>query len=554
MITPTTAIHQIDASLKKIGFEYKGPGACDYEGCISVHGKKVDIRLEVPDTLFVQKAKAYLLDRSQVPIEILAHIESEDGICYMSGAGLPLDMYEPGQAILRVLEEVKRTIELSFRGRGLLEVVDEYQMYWNSKFDVRVMLPRDLTPGIYDAKSFFATQGDDVLFVAVATEPTMAGYEPKHVASCQVWYTENAIGPTNTIRVPKTLAALKQWFSQQKLAPEMAWEKLERILYAEEMLFFASSNALVGLALEMPKPIKSALKDRRIRKEKLPEVLRADADKIAVEHYSGSWCSIRDVASRNYLGSQNMQDMSIALVGCGTIGSHLARMLVQSGAGGGKKITLIDNQMLSIGNIGRHLLGFSDVGKMKASALKAELERFHPDVKVSAIEGDALGNWGIIQQHDLLIDATGEWNVQSAINDNFLNKRGDTLKAVLHTWIFMNGAGVQSFLNLGDDFACFRCLKPDLNGPWRFPAGDEHEELNLQPASCGDGSYVPFSVDAATMAASLANRAALDWASGKAGKRLRTVIVDLDRGRSQKPVSPQPSDRCPACSSLRRSG
>jgi len=553
MMNPISAIQHIDASLKRIGFAYKGPGACDYEGCVSVHGKKVDIRLEVPDVLFVQKAKAYLLDRSQVPIEILAHIESEDGICYMSGAGLPLDMYEPGQAVLRVLEEVRRTIELSYRGRGLLEVVDEYQMYWNSKFDVRIMLPRNLAPGIHDAKSFFATQGDNVLFVAVAKEPSIAGYEIKHAAQCQVWYTKNAISPSKTIRVPKTLSSLKQWFLSQKLESEMRWEKAEDVLYAEQMLFFASPNALVGIALEMPKPLKSAIKDRRIRKEKLPEMLRAGAEKIAVEHYSGSWCSIRDVASRNYLGSEKMQDVSIALVGCGTIGSHLARMLVQSGAGSGKKITLIDNQMLSIGNIGRHLLGFSDVGKMKSTALKTELERFHPDVKISAIEGDVLANWGIVQQHDLLIDATGEWNVQAALNDNFLHRHGDRLKAVLHSWIFMNGAGVQSFLNLGDDFACFRCLKPQLDGPWRYPAGDEHDALNLQPASCGDGSYIPFSVDASTMAASLANRAVLDWANGKAGKRLRTVVVDPERGRFQKPVSPQPSDRCPACSSLRRS-
>lgn len=547
----TSAIQNIDASLKKLGFIYKGPGPCDYEGSVSVHGKRVDIRLEVPDTRFVKKAKAYLLDRSQVPIEILAHIESENGICYMSGAGLPLDMYEPGQAILRILEEVRQTIELSYRGRGVLEIIDEYQMYWNSQFNVRMMLPRNLAPGIYDAKSFFAKNGDDTLFFAVAEKPSISGYKTEHVVPCQVWYTKNPISPTKMVRVPKKLSSLKQWFLDQTLETGMTWGKVEEILYAEKMLFFASSNALVGIALELPKAIKSALKDRRIRKEKLPEFLRADAEKITVTHYSGSWCNIKDVTSRNYLGSEKMQDVSIALVGCGTIGSHLARMLVQSGAGGGKKITLIDNQILSIGNIGRHLLGFSDVGKMKSSALKAELERFHPDVNVSAIEGDVLASWGVIQQHDLLIDATGEWNVQVAINDSFLNKRGDKLKAVLHSWIFMNGAGVQSFLNLGDDFACFRCLKPDLDGPWRYPAGNENDELNLQPASCGDGSYIPFSVDASTSAASLTNRAVLDLVSGKVGKRLRTIVVDFERGRYQKPVSPQPSDRCPACSSLR---
>jgi molybdopterin/thiamine biosynthesis adenylyltransferase len=226
-------------------------------------------------------------------------------------------------------------------------------------------------------------------------------------------------------------------------------------------------------------------------------------------------------------------------------------MLIQSGSGVGAAFTLFDNQVLSEGNIGRHLLGFGDIGKSKATALKAELERFHPQVTVHAYAEDATALWNRLAMHDLIIDATGEWNIQNVLNEQFLENTASKTSALLHAWVFMNGAGAQSFLNMRDELACLRCLKPQFDGPWRYPAGDEREELNLQPASCGDGAFVPFSVDASCMDASLANRAALDWAGGKPGYRLRTVQVDPDRGRYHKPVSPKPVAQCPACVSRR---
>jgi len=547
----TKATQIIDATLRTRSFEYIGPGSCDYQGPVSVHGKKVEIKLFIPDVHFSSKAKAYLVDREQIPLETLAHIESEDGICYASGAGLPLDIYEPGQAVLRILAEIERTLELSYKGRARQEVVDEYQSYWDADLDIRVFFPRSLNNGIYKAWSFFAYVDDQPLFLGIHDKKKLRGYVTKHTSPAQIWYLPHNIGPANSIKIPSTLAELETWLSGQPLTSSMTWVKAEKLLIERGTLVIAAPNAVVGFDLEIPKILTAAVQRGGIRKVKLPEIVRGKKHEINLNRYSGTWCSMEDIASRNYLDSANLQNTSIALVGCGTIGSHLARMLVQSGAGTNGKLTLFDNQLLSAGNIGRHFLGFSAVGEKKATALKKELERFHPQVNVHAVADDALAKWDMLQKHDLIIDATGEWNVQSALNDNFLNNQGGKLKGILHSWIFMNGAAVQSFLNLNDEFACFRCLKPKFDGPWRYPAGDEDDELNLQPASCGEGSYVPFSVDASTMAASLANRALLDWAEGKPGKRLRTVIVDIDRGRGQRPVSPKPSVQCPACGSKR---
>ncbi|KZB70806.1 MULTISPECIES: ThiF family adenylyltransferase [Thalassospira] len=550
----TQSIQIIEATLLDKGFKYIGPGPSDYSGVLDVNGKQIDVKLSISDVRFAEKPRVSLTDRSQIPLETLAHIDSGDGgICYVSGAGLPLDMYQPGEAILRVLEEVTRTLGLSYKGRAQQEFIDEYQLYWRAKYGASVFLPRSSATGVVETSAFFAKKDGKAEFIAIRSSKNLSGYTLSFFAEAQIWSLSENIGPSVKIKVPLYYSELNDWLSSQKLAAEMSWSKAENLLLNEGLLILAAPNAVVGLQLEVPAHLKSAVDRKRIRKRKLADLLRKNQKNLKLLRYSCSWCSLEDIASRNCLGSQNLKETSVALVGCGTIGGHLAKMLIQSGVGSSGKLSLFDRDRLAEGNIGRHLLGFGDIGKNKALAVKAELERFHPDVQVFAHTGDAMTMWGQLKQHDIIIDATGEWNVQTAINDSFLNEDRGNVKALIHSWVFMNGAAVQSFLNLGDDYACFRCLKPDFAGQWRYPAGNEDEPLNLMPASCGDGAYVPFSVDVSTMAASLANKAVLDWATGNPGPRLRTVVIDFQRGRTQKPVSPTPSKLCPACSHSRGS-
>ncbi|TCV75940.1 E2/UBC family protein [Neorhizobium sp. S3-V5DH] len=541
-----SALQNIDATLQRIGFQYTGSGVADYSGSISVHGQPIDISLSIPDVSFVQKPRVFLKDRSQIPLETLAHVESGDGICYASGAGLPIDLYRPGEAILRILDEVKRTLELSYRGRAKLEIVDEYQQYWYPKLGVQVLLPKQQSSGGTDGFVFFASRNGQVEFLCLDRRPALRGYDVTFPEPARLRCVSEKLGPGGGIRAPKTLEDLRRWVDGQP-ALGVNWQVIFNELCQGLTVFFAGPNAFVGVKMEVPKEIATAILRKSIRKQSLTKLLVNRMDKVSVERYAGNWSSLDHVSSRNIPERDNFKNISVALIGGGTIGGYLSRLLVQSGAGMDGRLSIFDNQLLSEGNIGRHVLGFEYIGKPKALALKAELERFHPQVSVRAFNENALDCWSQIANCDLIIDATGEWNVQSALNDRFLAGRDFRAAALLHTWIFMNGAGVQSFLNLRDGLACFRCLKTSFDGRWRYPAGDERHVLNVQPASCGDGSYVPFSADAAVMAASLANRAALDWVSAKPGARLRTIAVDLERGRYQKPVSPTALKSCPAC-------
>lgn len=546
-----SALRVIDSTLRHIGFVPTGPGPCDYDGTILVHGKPVSVAISIPDVQFVQKPRIHLKDRSQIPVETLAHIEEQTGICYSSGAGLPLDIYNPGQAILRVLEEAKNTLELSYGGRGQAELIDEYQHYWRSTLPARCFIARSSLSVKSNAYTFIACEGSTPKFLALAAASTLRGYEAKATRPAKIWRLDGRLGPAGSMFAPSTLADLKIWFHSQPELKHELWDEAFQILLDGQMLFLAGINALLGIDMNIPKPITHAVGRKAIRKRAMSRVISSMDKKVTVERYAGKWSSMTDVAARNNPRDRSFSDISVAVIGCGTIGSHLARMIAQCGAGSSSRFTLFDPDILTEGNIGRHLLGLDSIGQNKAHATAENVKRFHPGLDVFSYEANALDYAGLLGGHELVIDATGEWNVQCALNDWFLQDKQSKTRAVLHSWVFMNGASVQSFLNLKDQFACFRCLKPSFNGQWRYPAGDEREPLNLRPATCGDGSFVPFTVDTSVMAASLATRAGLDWINNNPGPRLRTIVVDYQRGREQKPRTPAPSPTCPACSTIR---
>lgn len=550
-MTEHEAYAEIRATLEARNFALTGLGLADYKGTVSVHGKPVDIGISFPDVRFAELPIVYLLNRDQVSAEVLAHIEVGGTVCYKSAVGIPLDMFMPGASALRVLEEVQRTLELSTRRRGLLEVIDEYQAHWQGKRLVECLvldLPKTGTLEVFYGNLEKEGQG---VFAVLLERPSLAGFEFDALGKCLICCTDQPLKPVAGL--PRNLAEIKTWIEGQVSLPGLSWLKCVDVLAAQSAVFVRGPNAFVGFTATPPNDVAIAIRLKQIRPQTVPRLFIGRPTEVTITRLSVNQCDIKTVTNRSNAMAETLANLRIALIGCGTIGGYLARNLAQCGAGSDKAnaLTIFDNQRLAEGNIGRHILNFEDIAKPKASAVAEAIKLFHPQVAVYGVDIDALKHWDQLRTYDIVIDATGEWNVQNALNNQFMTESEGRVKALLHCWVFMNGAGVQSFMNLKDDFACFRCLKPQFDGAWRYPAGDESHELNIRPASCQDGAFVPFTVDASIMASALATRMVLDWVAGKPGPRLRTIQVDLERGRNQKPISPTPSKHCPCCSSIR---
>ncbi len=85
-------------------------------------------------------------------------------------------------------------------------------------------------------------------------------------------------------------------------------------------------------------------------------------------------------------GNDAIQKTKACLVGCGSLGGHLATALMNSGV---TEFALMDNQRLTDENIARHVCGFSCVGQAKVDAVKNLIELHNPNCNCVTEHTDA---------------------------------------------------------------------------------------------------------------------------------------------------------------------
>ncbi len=116
-----------------------------------------------------------------------------------------------------------------------------------------------------------------------------------------------------------------------------------------------------------------------------------------------------------------LQRKSVAIIGCGGLGSSLALALGSSGIG---KIVLVDFDEVSVSNIHRQVtFKVADAGKMKAQINRCVIEERCPYVEVEAYceDFDTFKKRGI--EVDLLLDATDNLPTRAKI-DEYAKKMG----------------------------------------------------------------------------------------------------------------------------------
>lgn len=97
------------------------------------------------------------------------------------------------------------------------------------------------------------------------------------------------------------------------------------------------------------------------------------------------------------------------VIGAGAIGSVIAEQLVRSGVW---SISVMDGDLLSVGNLTRHTLTIHDVDKFKTVALAERLNNINCHVRAKALTSYLdISNIDILDDYDIIIDCTAKDNV-----------------------------------------------------------------------------------------------------------------------------------------------
>lgn len=159
-------------------------------------------------------------------------------------------------------------------------------------------------------------------------------------------------------------------------------------------------------------------------------------------------------------GTLNFQNKNVLLVGCGSVGSFIAKQLVQTGIG---NLTLNDPDIFKADNLYRHSLSMLFNNHSKSHSLKLELEYEYPYTKIEAQILELMKiSKEILLKQDLIIVAIGNPTQERAFNE-YLKKEGINVN-VIYTWLEGYGLGGHAvYVDNTMLNGCLQCNYLDLN-------------------------------------------------------------------------------------------
>ena len=210
------------------------------------------------------------------------------------------------------------------------------------------------------------------------------------------------------------------------------------------------------------------------------------APKAIVKRADHLWIHGRDNDRRQ----ARLRGASVAVLGCGSLGGPLARLLAQAGVG---RLLLVDPATLDWPNIGRHSLGAGSVEQPKALALAREIEAAYPHLAEIAARNKrvGMGEGGLMDDllmYDLVVSTMGNWAAESFLNDYQQEREG--FPPVLYGWLEPHASAAHAVV-VPKHGACLRCGVNDKGRPNLAVTDWANDGDSLQEPACG-AQYTPY--------------------------------------------------------------
>jgi len=173
-------------------------------------------------------------------------------------------------------------------------------------------------------------------------------------------------------------------------------------------------------------------------------------------------------------GQERLQASSVAIIGCGALGTALANNLCRAGIG---RLVIADRDYIELNNLQRQILfDEDDIARRlpKAVAAAEKLRRINSSVSIEALVEDINtdGIESLVRDVDLVLDATDNFETRYLLNDVCIKYN--------RPWIY--SAVIASYgvtMNiLPGDTPCLRCIFPEMPLPGTTPTCDTAGVLN----------------------------------------------------------------------------
>ena len=243
----------------------------------------------------------------------------------------------------------------------------------------------------------------------------------------------------------------------------------------------------------------------------------------SVQRADANWVHGRGTDPR----AAKLLNSTVVVVGCGSVGAPIACTLAQAGAGG---IVLVDCDVLSWPNVGRHPLGASAVGRNKAVALAERLQADFPHLRVvgldSSLEGLVQGDVGVLEAADLIIATTGSWGAESVLN-RWHVERGRP-SPIVYGWTEAHACAGHAVAIVGEG-GCFQCnISRTGSPPFKVVEWPDGGDGSQEEPACG-AHYQPYGPVELSYVTAMISDVALDCLFGPPSHSFGRVIATSQR-------------------------
>ena len=452
------------------------------------------------------------------------HLDWFGNICYKDSEGVVYDYRQPEMLLQALILEAFDTLHTHSNDESLLDLQLEFEAYLESmspeSIDTMMFVePQEgfsVLTAYIDHKNERKTDSPSYYAIVEDTAQIKTLYHPlkmlKDKKQSKIPYL-----PLNSF--PGLPSPLKKWTLDDVF--NLIKNHSKPTDFDAFTIWMGQQNwsALTGVVLSHSKPGGEiaywGLRFNRKNKAQYP-LLKTSVDweisPITLHNQSKSYLTQRaggDVALR---------DKHVMVIGCGSIGGHIANNLAKCGIG---ELTLVDKDTLHGDNIHRHILGGSWVlpnkKLTKTNALWIEIEGNIPNIRVnpeSKYLHEVIKREKIVQ-YDLLIVATGDFPDELMLN--LFQHENNIETPIIYTW--QDGFGVGGHvMQVGSptEAGCLECLYTRSSGfkPHTKTSFIKQGQTITRHLGGCTGVFTPYSYVDALQTATLATRAALQVLGG----------------------------------------
>jgi len=221
---------------------------------------------------------------------------------------------------------------------------------------------------------------------------------------------------------------------------------------------------------------------------------------------------------------RKLSESTVAVVGIGGLGSHIALQLAMLGVG---SLVLVDGDRVEESDLNRQILyGYNDIGRPKVKAAAERLREVNPSISIH-VHAEKLTRSNIddiLRGSDMIMDGLDNWETRLIINEYAVRMR----KPFIHGGV--DGYYGQVLVVLPGRGPCLACL---------FPKPPPSRTVNIV-------------VQTVALTASIQVSEAFKLITGLGKPALGSLIIVDSLKPSVEHIPVQRNPMCPVCSSLTR--